>query len=423
MKNKKIIKLLVGAVLVSGGVFGGIYTKDTLAVEANVDKLGTSINKLDGIYDESGEFFNTDYNKVEDFLKNLEKNSKQLENVIIDGFSSKEKSDKLVKELDFQLNTAYSKLEIGKKLNELFNKNVALDKQDSELVANLDVLETLDLDESLTKFNKNSDFYKNVDFYINLALSQKKEQIQAKELLKKVYADGKVVSTNKDSLDSAKEQIEKVKDEEVKKELLKSLEVSQKQYEKEEAERIAKEKAEKEKAEREAKEKAELARKQAEEAKKQEQAIVNSQSQGQAAQAQQNAQASQSQNTTAPSVQEATTYKYSINGYASVTLANSQSYIDNSRYSWISISDIATLGGVALLGHADAAGTWVAGSNIGDIVNVSGRNYKIYNKYIVGYNSQEEWNAIEQCASGEMTVITCTSSAGDTNWVLRMKAM
>lgn len=421
MKNKKIIKLLVGAVLVSGGVFGGIYTKDTLAVEANVDKLGTSINKLDGIYNESGEFFNTDYNKVEDFLKNLEKNSKQLENVIIDGFSSKEKSDKLVKELDFQLNTAYSKLEIGKKLNELFNKNVALDKQDSELVANLDVLETLDLDESLTKFNKNSDFYKNVDFYINLALSQKKEQIQAKELLKKVYADGKVVSTNKDSLDSAKEQIEKVKDEEVKKDLLKSLEVSQKQYEKEEAERIAKEKAEKEKAEREAKEQAELARKQAEEAKRQEQASVSNQSQGQSTQAQQNTQVNQ--NTTPPAVQSAPSYKYTISGYASVTLANSQSYIDNSRYSWISISDIATLGGVALLGHADAAGTWVAGSSVGDIVNVSGQNYKIYNKYIVGYNSQEEWNAIEQCASGEMTVITCTSSAGDTNWVLRMKAM
>lgn len=421
MKNKKIIKLLVGAMLVSGGVFGGIYTKDTLAVEANVDKLGNSINKLDGIYDESGEFFNTDYNHVEELLNNLEKNSKQLEDTIINGLISKEKSDKLVKELDFQLNTAYSKLEIGKKLNELFNKNVALDKQDSELVANLDVLETLDLAESLAKFDKNSDFYKNVDFYINLALSQKKEQIQAKELLKKVYSDGKVVSTNKDSLDSAKEQIEKVKDEEVKKELLKSLEVSQKQYEKEEAERIAKEKAEKEKAEREAKEKAELERKQAEEAKRQEQASVSNQSQGQSTQAQQNTQVNQ--NTTPPAVQSAPSYKYTISGYASVTLANSQSYIDNSRYSWISISDIATLGGVALLGHADAAGTWVAGSSVGDIVNVSGQNYKIYNKYIVGYNSQEEWNAIEQCTSGEMTVITCTSSAGDTNWVLRMKAM
>lgn len=421
MKNKKIIKLLVGAVLVSGGVFGGIYTKDTLAVEANVDKLGTSINKLDGIYDESGEFFNTDYNKVEDFLKNLEKNSKQLENVIIDGLSSKEKSDKLVKELDFQLNTAYSKLEIGKKLNELFNEEVNLHEQNSKLVANLDVLETLELDEYLKGIDTNSDFYKNVNFYIDLASTQKEEQIQAKEMLKKVYSDGKVVSTNKDSLDSAKEQIEKVKDEEVKKELLKSLEVSQKQYEKEEAERIAKEKAEKEKAEREAKEKAELERKQAEEARRQEQASVSNQSQGQSTQAQQNTQVNQ--NTTPPAVQSAPSYKYTISGYASVTLANSQSYIDNSRYSWISISDIATLGGVALLGHADAAGTWVAGSSVGDIVNVSGQNYKIYNKYIVGYNSQEEWNAIEQCASGEMTVITCTSSAGDTNWVLRMKAM
>lgn len=421
MKNKKIIKLLVGAMLVSGGVFGGIYTKDTLAVEANVDKLGNSINKLDGIYDESGEFFNTDYNHVEELLNNLEKNSKQLEDTIINGLISKEKSDKLFKELDLHLNTAYNKLEIGKKLNELFNEEVNLHEQNSKLVANLDVLETLDLDESLAKFDKNSDFYKNVDFYINLALSQKKEQIQAKELLKKVYSDGKVVSTNKDSLDSAKEQIEKVKDEEVKKELLKSLEVSQKQYEKEEAERIAKEKAEKEKAEREAKEKAELERKQAEEAKRQEQASVSNQSQGQSTQAQQNTQVNQ--NTTPPAVQSAPSYKYTISGYASVTLANSQSYIDNSRYSWISISDIATLGGVALLGHADAAGTWVAGSSVGDIVNVSGQNYKIYNKYIVGYNSQEEWNAIEQCASGEMTVITCTSSAGDTNWVLRMKAM
>lgn len=112
---------------------------------------------------------------------------------------------------------------------------------------------------------------------------------------------------------------------------------------------------------------------------------------------------------------------YNIAGYSSVAIANSQNFIDNSRYSWISISDIPTAGGIALLGHADAAGTWVSGASVGDIVTVSGVAYRIYNKYTVVYNSAGEWDAIQSCASGEVSIITCTDASGQSDWVLRAK--
>ena len=106
-------------------------------------------------------------------------------------------------------------------------------------------------------------------FYINLANEQKQDFENAKKALDKVYKDNKVVSTNKKDIDFAKDSINKIKDLELKKSLLKGLEITQKQYEKEEQERIAKEKAEAEKAEQErlAKEQAEqerLAKEQAE---------------------------------------------------------------------------------------------------------------------------------------------------------------
>lgn len=112
---------------------------------------------------------------------------------------------------------------------------------------------------------------------------------------------------------------------------------------------------------------------------------------------------------------------HTIAGFSSVPIASSQAFIDNSRYSWISISDIPTAGGTALLGHADAAGAWVAGANVGDYVTVSGVRYQIYNKYIVGWNSPGEWDAIQSCASGEVSIITCTDASGQTNWVLRAR--
>lgn len=106
--------------------------------------------------------------------------------------------------------------------------------------------------------------------------------------------------------------------------------------------------------------------------------------------------------------------EYNIPGYSSVLLDTSQDTLNQSCGNWISISDIPTSGGIALLGHANAAGIWVGGSNVGDIIIVSGVRYQIYNKYIVGWNSQGEWDAIETCASNELSVITCTDASGQT---------
>lgn len=191
----------------------------------------------------------------------------------------------------------------------------------------------------------------------------------------------------------------------------------------EEARKAAEAQAAKEAQEKAAREQAaqEQAAREAEDAKKAQAA--------QAAQAsQQSSQAPTQQNTDQQSLVGTSaqaiapqTPTHSISGYSTVDIANSQAFIDGSRYSWISISDVPTSGGIALLGHADAAGAWVSSANIGDYVVVSGTRYQIYNKYIVGWNSAGEWDAINSCASGEVSIITCTDASGQSDYVLRAR--
>lgn len=115
---------------------------------------------------------------------------------------------------------------------------------------------------------------------------------------------------------------------------------------------------------------------------------------------------------------------YTVSGYSSASSDAIQGIIDSNLTAWVSISDIPTAGGVAVFGHTNftgrpSAGAWVAGASVGEIVTVSGIPYRITNKYIVNYSSDEEYDAVYGAQPGELVFITCATYDQGTVWVLR----
>ena len=118
------------------------------------------------------------------------------------------------------------------------------------------------------------------------------------------------------------------------------------------------------------------------------------------------------------------TVGYTVSGYSSASSAAIQGIIDSNLTAWVSISDIPTAGGVTVFGHTDfagrpSAGAWIAGASVGEIVTVSGTQYRITNKYIVNYLSAEEYDAVYGAQPGELVFITCATYDQSTDWVLR----
>ena len=115
---------------------------------------------------------------------------------------------------------------------------------------------------------------------------------------------------------------------------------------------------------------------------------------------------------------------YTVSGYSSASSDAIQGILDSNLTAWVSISDMSTAGGVAVFGHTDftgrpSAGAWVAGAAVGEIVTVSGTQYRITNKYIVNYSSDEEYDAVYGAQPGELVFITCATYDQGTVWVLR----
>lgn len=187
----------------------------------------------------------------------------------------------------------------------------------------------------------------------------------ADDSIKKLYKDNKVISTDQKSIDEATRLANEVKSPSLKKALLDQ--VAKVNVQAKEEKRVAQE----QEAQRQA-EAAEAARQAEAQAKEQAKRPTTSSSQSASSSSQSSVSApeqrqSASLQASAPAVPSA---QYTIGGYSTVALANSQAALDGNRYGWFSMADIPTAGGVAILGHADGAGVWVAGSSIGDIVSV-----------------------------------------------------
>ena len=166
-------------------------------------------------------------------------------------------------------------------------------------------------------------------------------------------------------------------------------------------------------------------KKQADEQAAQQQAEQQAQQQAAQQQAEQQAQQQAAQQQAEqPAAPQPATVGYTVSGYSSASSDAIQGIIDSNLTAWVSISDIPTAGGVAVFGHTDftgrpSAGAWVSGASVGEIVTVSGTQYRITNKYIVNYSSNEEYDAVYGAQPGELVFITCATYDKGTNWVLR----
>ena len=171
------------------------------------------------------------------------------------------------------------------------------------------------------------------------------------------------------------------------------------------------------------------AKQQAEQQAQQQQAEQQAQQQAAQQQAQQQAAEQQAAQPAAPqAAPQPATVGYTVAGYSSASSTAIQGIIDSNLTAWVSISNIPTAGGVAVFGHTDfagrpSAGAWIAGASVGEIVTVSGVQYKITNKYIVNYLSAEEYDAVYGAQPGELVFITCATYDKDTDWVLRTQRM
>ena len=191
------------------------------------------------------------------------------------------------------------------------------------------------------------------------------------------------------------------------------------QAKKQAAEQARKKQADEQAAQQQAKQQAEQqAQQQAAEQQAEQQAVQQQAAEQQAAE-QQAAQPAAPQAAPQPA-----TVGYTVSGYSSASSAAIQGIIDSNLTAWVSISDIPTAGGVTVFGHTDfagrpSAGAWVAGASVGEIVTVSGTQYRITNKYIVNYLSNEEYDAVYGAQPGELVFITCATYDKGTDWVLR----
>ncbi len=190
-------------------------------------------------------------------------------------------------------------------------------------------------------------------------------------------------------------------------------------------------KANKEKYDLEQKSKAEEAKRKQDEAEQARKKQADEQADEQAAQqqaqqqAEQQAAQQQAEQLAAPqAAPQQAPVGYTVSGYSSAPSDAIQGIIDSNLTAWVSISDIPTAGGVAVFGHTNfagrpSAGAWIAGASVGEIVTVSGTQYRITNKYIVNYSSAEEYDAVYGAQPGELVFITCATYDQGTNWVLR----
>ena len=186
-------------------------------------------------------------------------------------------------------------------------------------------------------------------------------------------------------------------------------------------------KANKEKYDLEQKAKAEEAKRKQDEAEQDRKKQADEQAAQQQAeqQAQQQAAQQQAEPQAAPqAAPQQARVGYTVSGYSSASSDAIQGIIDSNLTAWVSISDIPTAGGVAVFGHTDftgrpSAGAWVSGASVGEIVTVSGTQYRITNKYIVNYLSNEEYDAVYGAQPGELVFITCATYDQGTDWVLR----
>lgn len=145
------------------------------------------------------------------------------------------------------LETVQNMLTAQERINGLFGKPVVVGDTVLTNVAIKDDLKADNVETAKNSYYKKgskSEWQRAINTLLEQADEQLKQIEKSKQMLEKVFKDNKVINIDKENYDSAKTEIDKIKNEKIKNELSERLKQVQNEIDKQEKERIEKEKTE-----------------------------------------------------------------------------------------------------------------------------------------------------------------------------------
>lgn len=260
-KQRLLFVTAVVVIAVSGSVGYKVYAdiqtqKQVEQTQLFVNKQATALNnlqlELQSLYsNEKPDFLSKDVTKktIDSLQNNLSKIIEKYATVPVSSVKNVETSHytNLLSDCRNSLETAQNMLTAQEQINGLFGKPVIVGDIVLADVAIKDDLKTDNVETANNSYYKKdtkSEWQKAINTLLDHADEQLKQIDKAKRMLEKVFKDNKVINIDQENYDSAKTEIDKIKNEKIKNELSESLKQVQNEIDKQEKERLEKEKAE-----------------------------------------------------------------------------------------------------------------------------------------------------------------------------------
>lgn len=260
-KQRRLFVTAVAVIAVSGSVGYKVYAdiqtqKQTEQTQLLINKQASALKELQqeiqNLYsNENTDFLNKDVSKetvtsLQNKLSDIEKKYSNIPASSLTSLKTKYYTDVLT-ECTSSLKNVQDMLITQEQTNGLFSEMVIVGGTVSTNVAIKDDLKTDNVETAKNSYYKKgskSEWQKAINTLLDQADEQLKQIEKSKQMLEKVFKDNKVINIDQENYDSAKTEINKIKNEKIKNELSESLKQVQNEIDKQEKERLEKEKAE-----------------------------------------------------------------------------------------------------------------------------------------------------------------------------------
>lgn len=260
-KQKRLFVTAIAVIAVGGSVGYKVYAdiqtqKQVEQTQLLVNNQTTALTKLQlelqSLYsNEKTDFLSKDVNKetIDSLQNNLSKIIEKYATVPVSSVKNVETSHytNLLSDCRNSLETVQNMLTAQEQINGLFGKTVIVGDTVLTNVAIKDDLKADNVETAKNSYYKKgskSEWQKAINTLLDQADEQLKQIEKSKQMLGKVFKDNKVINIDQENYDSAKTEINKIKNEKIKNELSESLKQVQNEINKREKERLEKEKAE-----------------------------------------------------------------------------------------------------------------------------------------------------------------------------------
>lgn len=260
-KQRRLFVTAIAVIAVGGSVGYKVYAdiqtqKQAEQTQLLVNNQTTALTKLQlelqSLYsNEKTDFLSKDVTKetIDSLQNNLSKIIEKYATVPVSSVKNVETSHytNLLSDCRNSLETVQNMLTAQEQINGLFGKPVIVG---DTVLTNVAIKDDLKADNVETAKNSyymkgsKSEWQKAINALLEQADEQLKQIEKSKQMLEKMFKDNKVINTDQENYDSAKTEIDKIKNEKIKNELSESLKQVQNEIDKQEKERLEKEKAE-----------------------------------------------------------------------------------------------------------------------------------------------------------------------------------